>query len=188
MAGGENLSSVRSVGPAGAAAFSPPPPNQPPNQPPPLPPPLLPALLLPPPLLLGSGVAGRVGDAFNTGLGRLPPTAGAAATWPGMSIGGGAIGGAVTRVSRMPSPSIIARSTPPNAADRPADFRPVRSCSTPPVSAPDAMLFQGSSFLRTATKVQSKAENSPPQTANPPPIRGASRLIACEFSFPSASV
>ena len=33
-----------------------------------------------------------------------------------MSMMGGAGGGAVARVSRMPSPSIIASSTPPNAA------------------------------------------------------------------------
>lgn len=48
-----------------------------------------------------------------------------------------------------------------------------------PVSAPAAMLFHGSSFLRTATSVQSKVLNRPPHTAKLPPMRGASRRIAC---------
>ena len=153
----------------------------------------------------------------------------------------GAGGGAVTRVSRMPTPSIMASSTPPNAADLPADRSPVRSCRKPPaewggqaragstfnhvhsqvaacwyqswrvhgaclpgaaqssppqsstarhraaqcvqhppVSAPAAMLFHGSSFLRRATRVQSKVENRPPHTAKLPPMRGASRRMACK--------
>ena len=154
------------------------------------------------------------------------------------TIGTGAGGGAVMRVSRMPTPSIRAcgawrqgrraghqrrqtgdpaeraffreekagrvraalkqgpastntparafgpshprtSSTPPNAADLAADRMPVRSCRKPPVSAPEAMLFQGSSFFRSATSVQSKVEKRPPHTAKLPPIFGASRLIAC---------
>lgn len=47
------------------------------------------------------------------------------------------------------------------------------------MSAPAAMLFQGSSLCRTATSVQSNVENKPPHTAKLPPILGASRLIAC---------
>lgn len=41
------------------------------------------------------------------------------------------------------------------------------------------MEFQGSSFLRSATSVQSNVENRPPQTAKLPPVRGASRRMAC---------
>lgn len=42
-----------------------------------------------------------------------------------MSIIGGAGGGAVARVSKIPSPSIIASSTPPKAADLAAERMPV---------------------------------------------------------------
>lgn len=55
----------------------------------------------------------------------------------------------------------------------------MRSCRKPPVRAPAAMEFQGSSLWRTATSVQSKVEKRPPHTAKLPPIRGASLLIAC---------
>ena len=58
---------------------------------------------------------------------------------------------------------------------------PVRNERKPPVSAPAAMLFQGSSLCRTATSVQSNVENRPPHTAKLPPILGASRLIACTW-------
>lgn len=91
---------------------------------------------------------------------------------------GGAGGGAVILVSRMPSPSIIASSTPPNAADLAALAGPVRSCRKPPVSAPAAIEFHGSSLRRAATSTQSNDEKSPPQTAKEPPTRGASRRIA----------
>ena len=91
---------------------------------------------------------------------------------------GGAGGGAVILVSRMPKPSIIASSTPPNAADLAADAGPVRNCRNPPVSAPAAIEFQGSSLRRAATRMQSKDEKSPPQTAKEPPTRGASRRMA----------
>lgn len=47
------------------------------------------------------------------------------------------------------------------------------------MSAPAAIEFQGSSFLRSATSVQSKVEKRPPQTAKLPPMRGASRRMAC---------
>ena len=40
------------------------------------------------------------------------------------------------------------------------------------------MEFHGSSFLRSATSVQSKVEKSPPHTAKLPPILGASRRMA----------
>ena len=38
----------------------------------------------------------------------------------------------------------------------------------PPVNAPLAIEFQGSSFFRTATKAQSILENKPPHTAKLP--------------------
>ena len=58
-------------------------------------------------------------------------------------MGGG--GGAVSLVIIMPMPSIPASRTPPNTALRPALAMPCRSCRKPPVSAPDAMAFHGSS-------------------------------------------
>ena len=65
---------------------------------------------------------------------------------PGMSIiGTGAGGGAVTLVSKMPTPSIIPNKTPPKIADFIAERRPVLSWRTPPVNAAALMLFQGSS-------------------------------------------
>lgn len=92
--------------------------------------------------------------------------------------GGGGIC-ADSLVSMMPNPSIMAKSSPPTAADFPALRSPCLNCSTPPVSAPEAMEFHGSSFFRTATSAQSNVENSPPHTAKLPPMRGASRLSAC---------
>ena len=59
------------------------------------------------------------------------------------NMGGG--GGAVSLVIIMPMPSIPASRTPPNTALRPALAMPCRSCRKPPVSAPDAMAFHGSS-------------------------------------------
>lgn len=101
---------------------------------------------------------------------------------PGISIiGTGAGGGAVTRVSRIPTPSIMPNKIPPNAADFMADLSPVRSWRSPPVSAADAMLFQGSSFFLMATMVQSNVEKSPPHTAKLPPILGASRRMDCMY-------
>ena len=48
--------------------------------------------------------------------------------------------------------------------------------STPPVSAPDAIEFHGSSFRRMATSEQSKVEKRPPHTAKLPPTTGARAL------------
>ena len=70
--------------------------------------------------------------------------------------------------AQMFKPSIIARSTPPTAADRLAARHPPRAASTPPVAAPEAMEFQGSSLLRAQTSMQSNVENRPPQTAKLP--------------------
>ena len=97
---------------------------------------------------------------------------------PAIAITGGGGGGAVNRVNIMLIPSITANRNPPNAADRAALGNPYLSCSAPPVAAPLMIGFHGSSFLRAATSAQSNALNSPPQTANEPPIRGASRRIA----------
>jgi len=156
----------------------PPPPNHPPKKPPPPPPPcpLLLASAPPPP----RGGGGAPGVMLSAGCSRLPEGEGIEGDETGGATSsiGGAGGGAVILVSRMPNPSIIARSTPPNAADLAADAGPVRSCKKPPVRAPAAMEFQGSSFLRTATSTQSNEEKSPPQTAKEPPTRGASRRIA----------
>lgn len=184
------------------------------------------------------GPRGRLAHAVGTRwlctVGASPAIPTVCQALPGVRAPG-AGGGAVTRVSRMPTPSIIASSTPPNTADLPALRRPVRSCrkppagqpggaggrshaapacasarasprwlhctwgvcaglhghrpatvcavpplaACPPVSAPAAMLFHGSSFLRSATSVQSKVENRPPHTAKLPPMRGASRRMAC---------
>ena len=99
-----------------------------------------------PPPPLGGGAS--AGTASNTGEGTLTGASatGALVLGPGMStIGTGAGGGAVIRVSRMPTPSIMASSTPPKAADLAAERIPVRSCRKPPVKAPAAMLFHGSS-------------------------------------------
>ena len=64
---------------------------------------------------------------------------------------------------------------------------PVRRLRKPPVRAPAAMEFQGSSLCRMATSVQSKVENRPPHTAKLPPIRGASRRMACAFASPQST-
>ena len=113
-------------------------------------------------------------------------------------MGGG--GGAVSLVIIIPMPSMPASSTPPNTALRPALAMPCRSCRKPPVSAPDAIAFHGSSctdagcqicpsalanaqghtFLRTATSVQSNALNRPPHTAKLPPRLGAWKRIVCK--------
>jgi len=46
-----------------------------------------------------------------------------------------------------------------------------RAARIPPVSAPDAMAFHGSSLCRIATSPQSKVEKRPPHTANCPAPR-----------------
>ena len=81
---------------------------------------------------------------------------------------GVAVGSLSIFVSAICRPSIIARSTPPTAAERPAARQPPRAASTPPVNAPDMMEFHGSSFFRMATSEQSKVEKSPPHTAKVP--------------------
>uniref|UniRef100_A0A0A9GZ76 Uncharacterized protein n=1 Tax=Arundo donax TaxID=35708 RepID=A0A0A9GZ76_ARUDO len=48
----------------------------------------------------------------------------------------------------IPAPSMKARRTPPKTADLPDARRPWRMASRPPVEAPAAMEFQGSSFWR----------------------------------------
>ena len=82
----------------------------------------------------------------------------------------------------MFSPSIIASSTPPTAAERAAARQPPRAARTPPVAAPETMEFHGSSFFRMATSEQSKDEKSPPQTAKLPGsgMDGEMRVGACE--------
>jgi len=79
---------------------------------------------------------------------------------------------------RIPMPSIMASSTPPMTA-LPAMARgPLRAARIPPVAAPLMIEFQGSSFFRICTNVQSIVENMPPQTAKLPPMIGARDLIA----------
>ena len=56
----------------------------------------------------------------------------------------------------------------------------MRAERKPPVRAPDAIEFHGSSFCRKYTSVQSKLENKPPQTAKLPPMRGACLRTACK--------
>mmetsp|Transcript_31569 Transcript_31569/g.79847 ORF Transcript_31569/g.79847 Transcript_31569/m.79847 type:complete len:205 (+) Transcript_31569:321-935(+) len=128
-------------------------------------------------MLAGAEGSGRISGAAMGALGS-----GSGAAPGGASMAGGAIwgagGGLLMRVRKMPRPSIIASSTPPKAAARMALAGPVRRLRKPPVSAPAAMLFQGSSLRRSATREQSKVLKRPPQTAKEPPMRGASRRTA----------
>ena len=55
--------------------------------------------------------------------------------------------------------------------------------SIAPVAAPLIIEFQGSSFWRIWTKLQSIVENRPPHTAKLPPITGALCLIADQLPF-----
>jgi len=129
-----------------------------------------------PPLAPSLGDASAVAVAICSGFG----SGSGIVDGPGISImGTGAGGGAVTLVSRIPTPSIMPNKIPPNAADFMADLSPVRSWRSPPVSAADAMLFHGSSFFLIATMVQSNVEKRPPHTAKLPPILGASRRMDC---------
>lgn len=146
MGGGENLSSLKSLLSLPGGFVSLPPPNQEENQ-------------LPFPDSL------EVSDADVEGSENSVEDKGALVPWaggPGMStIGTGAGGGAVMRVSKIPTPSIIANSTPPNAADLAADLMPVLNCKNPPVKAPAAMLFHGSSthretWMRNSNKMLQK--------------------------------
>jgi len=130
MGGGENLSSLKSLLSVSEGLVSLPPPNQEENQ-----------LSFPASLVFPA--ADVEGSKLSVeGMGALVPCAGG----PGMStIGTGAGGGAVMRVNKIPTPSIIASNTPPKAADLAADLIPVLNCKNPPVKAPAAMLFHGSS-------------------------------------------
>ena len=84
---------------------------------------------------------------------------------------------------RMPRPSIMARIIPPKAPLTRTSFGPRLTASTPPVSAPAAMEFHGSSFFRIPTKMQSNVEKSPPHTAKLPPSLGLSLLIDSSAPF-----
>jgi hypothetical protein len=135
MGGGENLSSLKSLlSVSDGPEVSLPPLNQEENQ-------------LPFPASLAISAPDVEGSKLSVeGMGALVPCAGG----PGMStIGTGAGGGAVMRVSKIPTPSIIASNTPPKAADLAADLIPVLNCKNPPVKAPAAMLFHGSSTHKT---------------------------------------
>ena len=68
---------------------------------------------------------------------------------------------------------MAASKMPPMTAFLPAARGPARAASSPPVAAPDAMLFQGSSFLRMAAKLQSKVAKRAPHVAKEPPVTGA---------------
>lgn len=113
----------------------PPPPPAPPLAPPPPPlPPPAPAPAPPAVLNTASGASLNTGSITTPGRptdGDAPGACGAGAPAPAntssSSPGGG--GGAVMRVIRMPMPSMPARSTPPNAAERPALASPCRSCA-----------------------------------------------------------
>lgn len=85
---------------------------------------------------------------------------------------GGAELSASIFVRQMLKPSIMASKNPPMAAEREAARQPPRAANTPPVNAPDAIEFHGSSFRLIQTKVQSKVEKSPPQTAKLPARSG----------------
>jgi hypothetical protein len=90
---------------------------------------------------------------------------------------GGAELSASIFVRQMFKPSIMASSTPPTAAEREAARQPPRAASTPPVSAPDAIEFHGSSFRLSQTNVQSNVEKSPPHTAKLPANSGPHRGV-----------
>mmetsp|Transcript_16125 Transcript_16125/g.49279 ORF Transcript_16125/g.49279 Transcript_16125/m.49279 type:complete len:243 (-) Transcript_16125:327-1055(-) len=93
--------------------------------------------------------------------------------------------GAMYREMMSPNPSMMASSTPPTAALRAAAMGPARSASTPPVAAPERMLFHGSSFCRYHASVQSKLAKMPPQTAKLPPMMGERMRIA--FALPASA-
>lgn len=72
----------------------------------------------------------------------------------------------------------MANSNPPKMALAVMAGIPLRAANIPPVRAPLAMEFQGSSFFLIATSEQSIVENNPPHTAKLPPMLGA--LVATE--------
>eukprot|EP00190_Bangiopsis_sp_CCMP1999_P001909 CAMPEP_0198737656 /NCGR_PEP_ID=MMETSP1475-20131203/67980_1 /TAXON_ID= ORGANISM="Unidentified sp., Strain CCMP1999" /NCGR_SAMPLE_ID=MMETSP1475 /ASSEMBLY_ACC=CAM_ASM_001111 /LENGTH=117 /DNA_ID=CAMNT_0044501525 /DNA_START=942 /DNA_END=1295 /DNA_ORIENTATION=+ len=69
-------------------------------------------------------------------------------------------------------------SSAPIAADFAMADGPLRATSTPPVNAPDAIVFHGSSLPRSPTKTQSNDEKTPPQIAKEPPSAGPFTLTA----------
>lgn len=81
-------------------------------------------------------------------------------------------------MKNKPKPSIMANSNPPKIALAVIAGIPLRAASIPPVKAPLAMEFHGSSFFLIATSEQSIVENNPPHTAKLPPMLGA--LVAIE--------
>lgn len=93
--------------------------------------------------------------------------------------GGGAWNwSAVMRVNRMPTPSIRASRTPPIRAEPAMAGNPLRAAKMPPVAAPEIIEFQGSSFFRKCTSVQSMVLNMPPHTAKLPARMGERVLTA----------
>ena len=69
---------------------------------------------------------------------------------------------------KMTRPSITARATIPNAPLFTMALPPPLKASKLLVMPPEMMEFQGSSFFRTATIVQSQIENKQPHTAKDP--------------------
>lgn len=92
------------------------------------------------------------------------------------------IKGMSTRDTTTLSPSMAARITPPTSAFLAATLAPARAANSPPVAAPDRIAFQGSSFLRRYTKLQSKQLNSVPHTAKLPPRMGT-RVLTRETAW-----
>lgn len=85
-------------------------------------------------------------------------------------------------IKTKPNPSIIANNNPPKTALAVIAGIPLRAARIPPVRAPLAIEFHGSSFFLIATSEQSMVENNPPQTAKLPPMLGA--LVATELKAP----
>mmetsp|Transcript_14034 Transcript_14034/g.26977 ORF Transcript_14034/g.26977 Transcript_14034/m.26977 type:complete len:270 (-) Transcript_14034:436-1245(-) len=170
-----------------------------PKKPPPLPLLLLPLPLpLPPPPLLFSSArddASRIctwlvdgsccmlplGSSVppGPGGGPSPPGGGSVYTWSPRTKGVGA----ESLVISIPKPSIMARIIPPKAPLTSTSFGPLLIAKTPPVSAPAAIEFHGSSFFLIPTRMQSKVLKSPPQTAKLPPSRGDSLRMASSAPF-----
>ena len=78
---------------------------------------------------------------------------------------------------KIPTPSIRARSTPPIMAEPAMAAAPFLTDKMPPVAAPLIIEFQGSSFLRVYTNVQSMAENKPPHTAKLPADKSSNNQL-----------
>lgn len=87
---------------------------------------------------------------------------------------------AVNLVIMIPTPSIHASNKPPTMPDTNIAPFPLLTERITPVRAPLVIEFQGSSFLRRYTMVQSIAENNPPHTPKLPPVMGAFVFIDCK--------